>query len=279
MKNLMVFASAVMVGAAAFAGTTPRVYQYSASLNTAVAKNAAKVTYIDNDVKVTDLDVCYRVKGKINVKGVMALGCDCYNFDNADISDDYPIVLMATSSDSYKQVVFANADSYVANRLGSPLSSKATVAELGFFTAFMVGPTNDVCRRQFALWNAGFGSASVLDKGDGDLDIASISGNVVGMASAPFCSAEQNNCPRCQESGICEPAIAFEPCAFADPYDTASQSAYGVAYGTFTLKFNSTLSKVIKPILASDVQGTINALVPKAFGSKAIAPIYVEELP
>lgn len=269
MKNLMVFASAVMVGAAVFAGTTPRVYEYSASLNTAVAKNASKVTYN----KETMLDVCYRAKGKVNVKGVLALGCDCYMFEGP-VTPTYPIVLMATSADKYSQVVFATANMWAANRLGNPISSKAKDAELGFQTTFQVGPTNDFCRRTFALWNAGFGSASVLDSGDKTLDIASISGNVTGYASAPFCNAVENTCPRCTGDDECQVAIAYMPCAFADPDDYETRNG-GVAYGTFSLKFNSSLSKAIKPILPANIQGTINALVPKVFGSKAVAPVYV----
>lgn len=277
MKNLLVFASAVMVGAAAFASVTPRVYQYSANLTTAVAKNASKVSWSVDGETYTDYDVCYRVKGKVAVKAVMVFGCDCLDYDSLDgYIPDYEnnqFILAATSADKYAMVTFAEGYVWNANRLGNPLSSKAKVAELGFDMWFVSGPTNEeACVREFGLWNAGFGKASSIESSE-DLDISSISGNVVGWADAPYCAADANDCPRCLEDGVCSYAIAFEPCAFEDPYDYEGIDE-DVVYGSFSLKFNKSLSTLIKPILASDVQGTINALVPKAFGSKSVAPTF-----
>ncbi|MEI7903746.1 MAG: hypothetical protein WCK89_26200, partial [bacterium] len=104
----------------------------------------------------------------------------------------------------------------------------------------------------------------------------SISGSTAGWADAPYCSAAQNNCPRCVADDDCDFALAFAPCSGSDctvGIDDDEGLDYGVVYGTFTLKYNKALSGVIKPIAQSDVQGTINALVPKAFGKQAVAPI------
>ncbi|MEI7901167.1 MAG: hypothetical protein WCK89_13020 [bacterium] len=281
MRKLMVLASAALVGGVAFAEAIPRVYSYQANLKTTVAKNYATVTWTDcNGDKQTEQDICYRVKGTVTVKGVIVLGCDCNDFDGDldTLEDGYPLVMMATSADKYCQVVFAEEeDTWFggANRFGSPLSCKATSAELEFDVGFEVGPTNS-CTRYFELWNAGFGTASKLEAEEG-YDITSISGSTAGWADAPYCSAENNSCPRCLSDGDCEYALAFAPCSGADccvgPDDDEGLD-WGVAYGTFTLKFNKTLSNAIKTIPQSMVQATINTLVPKAFGSCSVPPKY-----
>ncbi len=284
MKKLLVFASVAMIGAAASAGVVPRVYQYSASLNTAVAKNASRVTFVDCDVNEVRIinDVCYRVKGRVSVKGVIVFGCDCVDAAEYFKGDEgYPLVLMATSSDRYRQVVFSGAGIWTANRLGSPLPSKAKVAELGFWTAFQVGPTNvGSCIRWYDLDHAGFGQAGTIERGEG-LDIISASGNVVGAALAPYCSADVNDCPRCLEDGICQYAIAFTPCTMddcllgewdMDDRPNLAYTDYGVAFGSFSVKFSSRLSNAIKDIPDEEVQATINAVVPLAFGRTSIAP-------
>lgn len=303
MNKLLILTSVALVGGSTFAGVVPRVYDYRASLKCTVAKNAATVTWTDADGdKATASDICYRAKGTVSVKGVIVLGCDCNDLNDTDIQnqdDDalpegYPLVLLATSADKYCQVVFPDVDDdmlsetfgeqlagfWGATRFGSALSCKATSAGLGFDVEFTV-PTNG-CGRTFGLSNAGFGTASKIESTDG-YDITSISGSTVGWATAPFCSAEQNNCPRCTGDDDCDPALAFVPCSGVTcengPYDGGEALKYDVVYGTFTLKFNKTYSNLIKPILPSDVQGTINALVPKAFNSCSASPVYVPPAP
>jgi hypothetical protein len=275
MKKLMLFAVVAIAGVSAFAqGNWPRVYQYAASLNTAVAKNAAKVTYTCDGTKYTETDICYRVKGKVSLKGVIVFGCECVNEDSS-FEDDYPLILVASSEDKYVEVDLADAGMvWAANRLGSPLSSKAKVAELGFMLQTSFG---EDCGRLYILGHAGFGTAGTIISGEG-LDILSISGGVVGMATAPYCSALGNNCPRCLGDDDCAFAVAFEPCTGigtdAD-CDTGSESgsSYGVAYGTFTLKYNKSLATAIKDIPSEDLFDTAEVLVPKVFGKNAINPI------
>jgi len=279
MKKLLVVAAAALVGAAALAQTPgggwPRVYQYAASLNTAVAKNAKTVTYAGCE-RAMDVDVCYRVKGTVSIKGVIVFGCACVDEEEYDsLPDGYPIILMATSSDNYRGVTFAEGDVWTANRLGSPLSSKAKVAELGFDTQFRAGPTNEgACVRDYELRHAGFGTAGMVESGEG-YDITAISGAVIGSALAPYCSADQNTCPRCVDNGECTIAIAFEPCTVDDcaPYD-GENTETGVAYGSFTVKYNKTLASAIKNIPTEEIQETIDVLVPKVFGKNAIAPSF-----
>jgi hypothetical protein len=274
MKNLVVFASALMIGAAAFAGSVPRVYQYTASLNTAVAKNAAKVTFTIAGEKFVVEDVCYRTKGKVTFKGAVIFGCDCV--PDADLADGYPLVMLTSSEDKYQtlyvyavgnilELGFEQDDVWVYNRIGNALSSKATVAELGFDTFFLTG-LEDGCFRLWDLWHAGFGKSSIIDREDDTLDLSTVSGNVVGWALAPYCSAQDNNCPRCLDDDDCVYAIGFEPCEFEDPFDfEVDPDLGGVAYGTFSLKFNKTYSAAIKDIPEEDLEGTVEALVVKAF--------------
>ncbi|MBM4164453.1 MAG: hypothetical protein FJ222_08435 [Lentisphaerae bacterium] len=251
------------------------MYQYAASLNTAVAKNAKTVKYTDCEREM-DIDVCYRVKGKVSLKGVIVFGCACVDAEELDsLPDGYPIILMATSADNYRGVTFAEGDVWTANRLGSPLSSKAKIAELGFDTQFRAGPTNaGACVREYELRHAGFGTAGMVESGDG-YDITSIAGTVIGSALAPYCSADQNTCPRCVDNGECKVAIAFEPCTVDDcaPYD-GENTETGVAFGSFTVKYNKTLASAIKNIDSEDIQETIDALVPKVFGKNAVTPSY-----
>ena len=277
MKKLMLFAVVAIAGFSAFAGNWPRVYQYAASLTTAVAKNAKKVSYVCDGEKLTAEDICYRVKGKVSLKGVIAMGCDCVSEDT-DFDDGYPLILVASSEDKYTEVDVADAGMvWAANRLGNPVSSKAKVAELGFMLQTGFGEDGEECGRFYILGHAGFGTAGTIISGEG-LDILSISGGVVGMATAPYCSADGNNCPRCLGDDDCEFAVAFEPCTgvgeYADCGTGETQgSAVGVAYGTFTLKYNKSLSNAIKNIPVDDIYGTAEVLVPKVFGKNAINPI------
>lgn len=273
MKNLMVFASVLMIGAAAFAGTVPRVYQYTASLNTAVAKNAKKVTYTINGEKHTDENVCYRTKGKVTFKGAVIFGCFC--MPDGGLEEGYPISLLTSSEDKYQTLYvyetgtdlgFDQGEVWAYNRIGNALSSKATVAEVGFDTFFVTGLNQDVCYRVWDLWHAGFGKSAIIDRGDGTMDLSTLSGNVVGWALAPYCSAQDNSCPRCLDDDDCEFAIAFMPCDFEDPYDFVDDwNMNGVAYGTFTLKFNKTYSNAIKNVPETEYVETVAALTAKAF--------------
>jgi hypothetical protein len=274
MKKLMFFAVVAMIGASAFAsGNWPRVYQYSATLNTAVAKNAAKVSYVCEGEKMTAEDICYRVKGSVSLKGVVVFDCGCVNEDS-DFADGYPMILMASSADKYTEVDIADAGMvWAANRLGSPVSSKAKVAELGFMLETGFGGD---CGRTYVLGHAGFGTAGTVISGEG-LDILTISGGVVGMATAPYCSADGNNCPRCLGDDDCEYAVAFEPCTGIGEYADCGTgqnkgSELGVAYGTFTLKYNRTLAIAIKDIAVEDICETAAVLVPKVFGRNAVNP-------
>jgi hypothetical protein len=115
----------------------------------------------------------------------------------------------------------------------------------------------------------------MVESGDG-YDITSISGTVIGSVLAPYCSADQNTCPRCVDNGECQTAIAFEPCTVDDcaPYD-GENTETGVAFGSFTVKYNKTLASAIKNIPTEEIQETIDVLVPKVFGKNAIAPTYV----
>lgn len=267
MKKLMFFAVVAMISASAFAsGSWPRVYQYSASLNTAVAKNAKTVKYTTCDREM-GVDVCYRVKGTVSLKGVVVFGCSCVDDDTQGFDDGYPLILVGTSEDKYTQIVEGDAGMiWAANRLGSPISSKAKVAELGFMMDVDFGD----CARQYVLGHAGFGTAGSIN-GEDTLDILTISGNVVGGASAPICSADQGNCPRCVDGQPCTEAVGFEPCTVNDCSDW-SGPGMGVAYGTFTLKFNNTLANAIKDIDATNLCATAEALVPKVFGKQAEVP-------
>jgi len=277
MKKLMFVAVVAMIGASAFAsdeGNWPRVYQYAATLNTAVAKNAARVSYVCEGEKMTAEDICYRVKGTVSLKGVIVFGCECVNHE-ADFDEDYPLVMVASSADKYTEVDIACAGTvWAANRLGSPVSSKAKVAELGFMLETGFGGE---CGRHYVLGHAGFGTAGTVISGEG-LDILTISGGVVGMATAPYCSAEGNNCPRCLGDDDCEYAVAFEPCTGIDPCCADCGTGQmqgppmGVAYGTFTLKYNRTLASAIKDIPVEEICETAAVLVPKVFGKNAVSP-------
>ncbi|MBM4164454.1 MAG: hypothetical protein FJ222_08440 [Lentisphaerae bacterium] len=106
MKKLLGVVAVALISAATLAqeldGGWPRVYQYAASLNTAVAKNAKTVTYTDCEREM-DIDVCYRVKGKVSIKGVIVFGCACVDEEEYNsLPDGYPIILMATSADNYR---------------------------------------------------------------------------------------------------------------------------------------------------------------------------------
>jgi len=284
MKKLMIVVSAALIGGAAYASTAgdfPRVYEYKASLTTAVAKNARKVTYAATETteKETLADICYRTKGKISLKGVFLFECACV--ENDEWVDDATLLLamVATSEDKYMHVSLESDDAvteeldsnfWLVNRLGNPDTLKAKQAEMGFY--FEVTPSNS-CDRAFGLDHAGFGTAKALDSSAKDsIDVVSISGGAVGEITAAFCSAVQSNCPRCLDSGDCEQAIAFAPCVDDAGNGYGNGTSTDAAYGSFTLKYSDKLSRALYNIPAAEVQETINTLVPMVFGKKAVPP-------
>jgi hypothetical protein len=261
MKNLMVFATALMIGTAALADVGPRVYRYSANLKTTVAKQE-KVTYKDsNGVKTTEVN-CYRKAGNLKLNGVFFLDCDCYDFDGLG---DYgqgsglegtQFMLLNTSfnkKNEFFEVPFTDDatawDEYYfwgGRRFGSSVTTKAKDAELGLTLVFddkivyeYVDPsttvTNTCGPRQFWLDHAGFGKVTtykckacgpVESDEDPQYDIDSISGSVVGDTDAPFCftSSTTVGCGFCGTSSSntgCGQAMAFYPCAYELDYDQA----------------------------------------------------------
>lgn len=81
----------------------------------------------------------------------------------------------------------------------------------------------DVAFAQGTFTAGGFGTF------DGKLGmLKSISGNIVGSLPGPVCEVS------CADG---EPTVAYPACDFAEDYDVAT-----VAYGTFSLKYNKSLS-------------------------------------
>lgn len=293
MKRVMILASVAMVGLTTTVagqpnlGAWPRVYDYKASLKTTVAKNIANVSWKDcvsgDTVSLKDLGVCYRMKGTVTVKGLLLFGCDCSGLTDADLSitayatnkPAYQVALFSTSKVNYKSVVVADQwDVVVANRLGSAYNPKAKVAEMAFGLGFTMGSTN-ACGQVYQLYNAGFGTASVIEAGVLDvLDITTISGNVAGSVTAPFCSASASDCLFCLYPGSCEQAIGFAPCVVdCENQITDTATDTDVAYGTFTLKYNKTLAKAISQVNPSDVDAAVAILLPKVFGVGAVVEL------
>lgn len=309
MKNLVVFTSVMMIGAAAFADVGPRVYKYSANLKTTVAKQE-KVSYKDCDGYKQTVVNCYRKAGKLTLKGVFFLDCDCYDWDQeGDYGQGEGVegtqLLLLNTSFNKKNEFFTIATGYAngyysfwnGRRFGSSVTTKAKSAELGlnlFFsdTIIYTDTENDAeCGpRWYDLCHAGFGKVTTYkckpcggaSDADPQFDIASISGTVCGWAYAPYCftSKKTAGCGFCGTSGSesgCGEAMAFYPCEYEfDVCDevndaVADEEDYDVVFGTWKLQLDTKLSlKVAKAdIEYQDVGALIDFLSKSVFGKNA----------
>lgn len=306
MKKLLVIAGAMTIVASAYSQVIPRVYEYKATVKTTTAKFAQNVKWKTSDGQdLVEPAVCYRVAASVKVSAVLWTDCYCPDFD-ANVwggEEGWFDNVFLINSSLFPNTVYHNipnsfnptpgTEDYVAHfvgeapnagiefwnveRWGAPQPNKATKASMNF----VLGVNSTNCpERSFTLWNAGQGSAKVIELAN-DLEIESISGNCVGYFEAPYCSAA-SGCPACSVSGICTPAWGWLECPVDilwdgswDPdylYYPGAQSPLAyfdetAAFGTFTFKYNSSLSKGLKPLSALADQ--INYLGAKEFGTSA----------
>jgi hypothetical protein len=304
MKKLLVFAGAMTIVASVYSQVIPRVYDYKASVKTTVAKFASNVKWTDTDGnKWVEDSVCYRVGASVKVTGVLWTDCWCPDFGQ-NVWDYWNDDVFMVNSSLFPNTVYHNipesfnptpgTEDYVAHfvgeepnagiefwnveRWGSALPNKATKASMNFVV--WMDATN--CpERDIVLWNAGQGSAKVIELAN-DLEIVSISGNAVGYFETPYCSAS-SGCPACSVNGICAPAWGYIECPVDYVLDNGEYFDYlfypgmdnplayfgdTAAFGTFSFKYNSSKSKGLKPLAALADQ--INYLGLKTFGSNAM---------
>lgn len=238
MKKLMIAAAtAAMIGGVFAACEDPIdppaapidcaiAYSFKATLNTTAAKYG-KVTYKEDlgcgdYEKVTEY-TCYREKGKKTLTGYYyACECAC---DLAD-SDVFGLALW----DAKTKCLDENAA--IEFEILQTFGKKFDKVE-----AFFALETTD---GEFMA--AGMGSVDTK-KGI----VKSISGNIVGMMAAPECDDD------CQDF---DNDLRFGAiCEDADILDAGST----VAYGTWSLKYNSSISKKL-------LKGSIWSVLPKGVG-------------
>ena len=205
MKKLMMFAAAMtIVGGAYAACTLPTasnecalVYSVKVSAKTTVSK-----TKVDCD------EICYRSKGSISLSGYLYVcSCACEDFMSSSL-----LWLEDKKGDEVYEGPMAWA---FLNRIGKNTDD----AE-----AFWLAGLESDAQSEITLYGAGFGK---FDSKAGFLK--SMSGNVVGLKSAPLCATA------CEITGI---AVAFPACDFeADP------TVPTVVFGTFSLNYNKKLSE------------------------------------
>ncbi len=215
MKKLMMFAAAMTIVGGAFAqcadipvvtNNCALVYDVKLSVKTTVPKAIAGSTInVPCADEETVAEVCYRTPGSLTLKGYLqACACDCESFLAATLT------LWDTHAKAYVTV-----DSFAWDFL-NVIGKKNTEAE-GAWTMEIAGGT---------LYGAGFG------KWDGKATparLSSMSGNFAGSVSAPQCDSEIT----------CDAAIAY-PCG---NFDQGSSTLETAAYGTWSIKYNKSLSK------------------------------------
>lgn len=209
MKKLMMFAAAMTIVGGAYAqcglGDTPGMscaLVYNAKFSVKTTKGKPYSGKCD--------DLCYRAKASVSYKGFLYVcACSCDEF----LQDG----MFYLSGNKKNSEVFEGAPEWtVLNKIG-----KKNLDAEGFFNAEL---SDLETGREFNLAAAGFGK---FDKKTGHL--TSMSGNLVGVMSAPECEIE------CATG---EPAVAFPACDWDESDDVAT-----IAYGSWSIKYNKKLSK------------------------------------
>ena len=263
MKKLLLSAAAAVIAAGAYAGcTTPTpvpgtvvtdVYDFRATVKTIANKSTTTKAGVDDcGTTIPGGAYCYRVTASRQFKGVF-ISCDCASF-GAGTAFFY----IATSENKYSYVDSnivgtsgtAGYSWTLLNFYGSYLSSKSNLAQglLNLTFRDVVSGYTDPSTQQlvdiskiYVLQAAGFGTQK-------NAKVASLAGQITGFVTPATCN--------------CSAAVplAFDPCTLLP---NVQPNAVG---GTFTLKYNASLSKYAT---ANDVGATGMGVAVKVFGTGA----------
>ena len=250
MKKLMIAAAAVAMIGSAFADA--QVYEYKLSLKSTTCKEAKAVNsyltkmglYIKGD------EIVYRTPASLTIKGV-SWGCECdealagvwgttENNDNAW----HGLTFWNTKNGNFLGGVYNGVEFEwdMLNRIGK----KASEVEL----SFTIVPSGDATDDNFELKLAGAGKITdkiaILLDDEGKPDevsdcnsyISSVKGSVAGFVNP---EAGIIVCNYCEEY-----EVGCDVYQFCDCGDDLSDDTRTVAYGTFTMKYNSSASKKLR---------------------------------
>lgn len=263
MKKLMLVAAVAAMGAAyasSVCDPTPaigpqaaqRVYDFKASVKMVDGKAGSSTTKTKDPCtgvsKVTSYDY-YRVKSSRTFKGII-VDCDVCQVEAGQAGDNLALsqaaFYVASSAQKYRYVYEAatygnTAPGYTVgllNFIGGPTAAKSKVAEMSVLFQFVELDKMGE-EKGFSLMAAGFGTqANGLLK--------TVSGNLAGESTAAYYCGYWTQC--------------FEPCTLqayyywdtsADPIAQAQNTwvlarspAYDAVYGTWSLKYNASKSKL-----------------------------------
>ena len=231
-----------------------RVYDFKASVKMVDGKAGSSTTKTKDPctgiTKVTTFDY-YRVKSSRTFKGII-VDCDVCQVEangasTADnVAQSHAAFYVASSAQKYQWVYEAatygnTAPGYTVgllNFIGGPTAAKSKVAEMSVLFQFVEFDKMGE-EKGFSLMAAGFGTQ---DKGL----LKTVSGNLAGESTAAYYCGYYTQC--------------FEPCTLQAYYywdltvDPAAQEqntwqlarspAYDAAYGTWSLKYNASKSKL-----------------------------------
>ena len=231
-----------------------RVYDFKASVKMVDGKAGSSTTKTKDPctgiTKVTSYDY-YRVKSSRTFKGVI-VDCDVCQVEangastGDNVAQSQAAFYVASSAQKYQYVYEAGtygntAPGYTVgllNFIGGPTAAKSKVAEMSVLFQFVeVDKMGE--EKGFSLMAAGFGTQ---DKGL----LKTVSGNLAGESTAAYYCGYYTQC--------------FEPCTLQAYYtwdltaDPAAQNqntwlparspAYDAVYGTWSLKYNASKSKL-----------------------------------
>ena len=231
-----------------------RVYDFKASVKMVDGKAGSSTTKTKDPctgiTKVTTYDY-YRVKSSRTFKGVI-VDCDVCQIEANGVSSGDNVAqslaafYVASSAQKYQYVYEAStygntAPGYTVgllNFIGGPTAAKSKVAEMSVLFQFVEFDKMGE-EKGFSLMAAGFGTQ---DKGL----LKTVSGNLAGESTAAYYCGYYTQC--------------FEPCTLQAYYtwdltaDPAAQTpnqwqlvrspAYDAVYGTWSLKYNASKSKL-----------------------------------
>lgn len=231
-----------------------RVYDLTMSLKTVgpkVGSSTVKSTDCLTGTTSSKVYGYYRVKSSRTVKGII-LDCDVCGVEAQTAGDNLALstasMYVSTSaskfSDVYEAGVYGNtAPGYkvgLLNFIGGPTFQTSKVAEMSVLFQFVEVEDSSLHEKAYSIFAAGFGAR------DGAL-LKNVSGNCAGESTATtYC-------------GI--PTQCFEPCLTTAYYENlavdnngitfdvltwqlARSPAYDAVYGTWSLKYNASKSKL-----------------------------------
>jgi hypothetical protein len=246
MKKLMIAAAAAAMIGGAYADGNPQVYDMTITVKTTECKSAGKAydNACEDDVLLYRNQTTQKFYGKF-------WGCECDviacpevdNYGQPRLADENSYMFWG-AKDAFHTADFEWTLLQLVGKKGTNIEG---IFGLDLYTCKVVEAAEDEDSEDdttdletslaFSLTGAGYGTATIKACADEANILKSMSGSVVGTYNVTEMT-DVSGCKYCGESAGCSP---WQFCTCQDVDDDLS-----AAFGTFTIKYNSSQSKALK---------------------------------